>query len=129
MSDEKAKAAGPGREVRRLTRLFLFGWRFQNGHDLGLDGLAGDFNVFVTDVNVDLGADAEFAFEVNAGLDRKQDAGGDETRIARFEVVDVHAVAVAFFADRAAGAVSGLLAVTGALDHTARDILGFCAVD
>src|ERR1043166_4829548 len=91
----------------------------QDRHDLGLDRLAGYVDVFVADVNVDLGADAEFAFEVNAGLNREENARGDEARVARLEVVDVHAVAVAFFADRMAGAMGELLAVAGTLDHAA----------
>src|SRR5204863_2372856 len=91
--------------------------RLQNGNDLSLDRLAGDFDVFVADVDVDLGADAELAFLVDAGLDGKTNAGGNESRVARLEVVDVHAVAVAFFADRMAGAMGELLGETGALDH------------
>src|SRR5437762_13988030 len=71
-------------------------WGFQNWDNLGLNRLAGDFDVFVADVDVDLGADAELAFLVDAWLDGKTNAGGDETRIARLEVIDVHAVAVAF---------------------------------
>src|SRR5438067_72819 len=104
-------------------------WRFQNWDDLDLDGLAGDFDVFVADVDVDLGADAELAFLVDAWLDGKTNAGGDETRIARLEVIDVHAVAVAFLADRVAGAMGELFAVPGALDHAARDIVDFRAVN
>src|SRR5437763_519505 len=97
-------------------------WILQDRHDLCLDRLAGDFDGFVADVNVDFGTDPEFAFEINPRLDREENAGGDVTRVARFEVVDVHAVAVAFFADRMAGTMGELIAVPGALDHATRHV-------
>src|SRR5205085_2059842 len=103
--------------------------RFQDRHDLGLDRLAGDFDVFLADVNVDLGTDTEFAFKIDTRLDRKQNAGGDEARVARLEIIDVHAVAMAFFADGMAGAMGELLAVTGLLDHAAGDIVHLGAAD
>jgi len=43
--------------------------QFQDWNDRGLDGLAGDFDLFVADVDVDLGTDAEFAGQVNARFD------------------------------------------------------------
>src|ERR1041384_7878378 len=91
----------------------------QDRHDLGLDRLAGYVDVFVADVNVDLVTNAEFAFEINAGLNREENARGDEARVARLEVVDVHAVAMAFFADRVARAMGELLTVACAFDHAA----------
>jgi hypothetical protein len=64
-----------------------------------LDRLAGYLDIFVSYVNVDLGANAKFTFKVNAGLDGKTDSRCDVTRIARLEVVDVHTVSMTFFAD------------------------------
>src|ERR671928_1673311 len=100
---------------------------FQYRNDFGLDGLARDFDVFVGDVDVDLGADAEAAFEVDAGLDGEAGAWDDAARVARLEVVDVGAVAVPLFADGVAGAVRELLAVAGALNHPARHVVNFRA--
>ena len=65
----------------------------------------GDDGVVFGQVNVDLGSNAEFAFEIDAGLDRKCGARDEAARVAGLEVVDVCSVAVAFFADRMAGAV------------------------
>src|SRR5438067_13921929 len=67
-------------------------WRFQNWDDLDLGGLAGDFDVFVADVDVDLGAGVELALLVDACLDGKTSAGGDGTRVARLAVIGGQAV-------------------------------------
>src|ERR1044071_6778281 len=102
---------------------------FQYRQNLGLDGLARHFDVAVRDVDVDFGADAEAAFEVDAGLDGEACARDDAARIPRLEVVDVGAVAVAFFADGVAGAVRELLGVARAADDFARNVVHLRGAD
>src|SRR5690349_11495521 len=94
----------------------------QDRNDLGLDWLAGDFDVFAGNVNVDFRSDAELPLLVNSGLDRKTDAGSDVSRIACLKIVDVDAVAVGFFANGMARAMGELFAVSCVRDHAARDI-------
>src|SRR5262249_47987086 len=50
---------------------------FQDRDDFGLDRLAVDFDLFAVYVDVDLGADSEFAGHINAGLDGEADARRD----------------------------------------------------
>src|SRR5206468_4704692 len=95
----------------------------QDRNDFCLDGLSGDFDVFVRNVNVNFGSNAEFSFEVNAGLDGKTNSGNDRPRIARLEIVDVDAVTVGFFANRMAGAMCELFAETCTCDYTTRHII------
>ena len=86
---------------------------------------SGDDGVVFGHVNVDFGAYAELAFEVNAGLDRKGCAGDQCARVPRFEVVDIGAVSEALFADGVAGAVEELVGVTGLPDHPSGNIVDF----
>src|ERR1700732_4660087 len=95
----------------------------QNRHYCRLDWLAGDFDVFAPYVNIDLGADAELAGQINAGFDRETNAGCDAARVARLEVVDVDAVTVDFFADGMAGAMCEIFPITRSRDHSPRDII------
>src|SRR5688500_4407955 len=98
-------------------------------HDLGLDGAARHLDVTLPDVDVDLGADAELAFEVDAGLDGEGGARRDAARIPRLEVVDVRAVAVHLLADGVARAVRELLAEARALDDAPGDVVHLRAAD
>ena len=85
--------------------------------------MPGDLDLFVAYIDIDLGADAEFSFEVNAGLDGETNARSNPPRVARFEVIDVHSVAVDFFADRMPGPMCELIGITGARNDAARDII------
>src|SRR5215204_2893701 len=107
--------------MAKLSKSLLLEYR----HNFSLDGLARDLDLLVGDVDVDLGADAEAAFEVDAGLDGEAGAGDDAARVARLEVVDVGAVAVPLFADGVARAVRELFAVAGALDTAAGHVVHF----
>ena len=93
----------------------------QNRNDFRLDWLAGHFDVFVGNVNVDLRSDAELSFLVNSGLDRKTNSGSDAPGIARLEIVDINAIAVSFFADGMAGAMGELFAESCARVITPRE--------
>ena len=50
-------------------------------------------------------------------------------RESRFEIVDVDAIAVGFFANGMAGAMGELVAEPGARDYAARDIVHFSAAN
>ena len=96
---------------------------FQNRNYVSLNRLTCNLDIFLSDVDIDFGTHAEFAFQVNAGLDREGDAWDKAARVARFEVIDVDTVAVHFFTDRVSGPVGELFAVAGALDDAARDVV------
>jgi len=101
----------------------------QYRNDLRLDWLAGDFDVLVGNVNVDLRSDAELSFLVNSGLDRKTNSGSDASGIARLEIIDVDAVAMGLFANGMAGAMGELFAEPGARNYTARYIVHVSATN
>src|SRR6266513_2050740 len=111
--------------MRRLTSGLLISLSLQDRNDFCLDGLSGDFDVFVRNVDVDLRSNAELSFEVNSRLDRKTNAGNDTPRIARLEIVDVDAIAVSFFANGMAGAMRELFPETCACNYTSRHIIDF----
>ena len=94
-----------------------------------MDWLPGDFDVFIRDVNVNFGSNAKFSFEINPGLNRKTNSRNDAPRIARFEIVDVNAIAVGFFANGMAGAMRELLAKTCACNYAARYVIDFGTAD
>ena len=75
---------------------------FQYRKNLRLMG-SGDDRVVRGNVNIDLRSDPELSFQINSRLDRKRGSGYQATRIACFEIVDVGAVAMSFFADRVTG--------------------------
>src|SRR5450755_1626656 len=90
----------PDQEISETHHRLL---RFQNRHYLSLNGLTGHFDILFCDVDIDLGTDTEFTLEVNAGLDGEGNAGDEAARIAGFEVIDIDAVAVHFFANGVPG--------------------------
>ena len=55
---------------------------------------AGDLGFAFAGDHVDLAADAELAWEVEAGFDGEAGVGEDEALVVGFEVVEVGAVAV-----------------------------------
>ena len=89
----------------------------------------GDDRVVLADVDVDLGSDAEFSFEVNSRFDRKCRSRDQTTRIACFEIVDVGSIAMTFFADRVTGAMEKLIGVTRFADNGTRDIIDIGPTD
>src|SRR5207249_6197970 len=97
-------------------------WR-EDGDDGGLDGHAGDECVGLGEIDVHLAPDAEFAREIDAGLDRKARVREQTASVPGFEVVDVGAVAVNFLADRVPGAVDEPVSVSRLPDHTAAHIV------
>ena len=101
----------------------------QNRDDLRLNWLPGDFDVFIRNVNVDFGSNAKLSFEINPGLNRKTNSRNDAPRIAGFEIVDVDAVAVSFFANRMAGAMRELFPETCACNYAALHIIDFRAAN
>src|SRR5882724_943830 len=115
--------------MRRLTPGLLISLSLQDRNDFCLDGLSGDFDVFVRNVDVDFRAYAELSFEVNSRLDRKTNSGNDTPRIARFEIVDVDAITVSFFTNRMAGPMSELFAETCACNYATRDVVHFGAAN
>src|SRR6266513_4379372 len=115
--------------MRRLTSGLLISLSLQDRNDFCLDGLTGDFDVFVRNVDVDLRSHAELSFEVNSRLDRKTNSGNDTPRIARLEIVDVDAITMGFFANRMAGPMCELFAETRACNYATRDIVHFGAAN
>src|SRR5213079_1324127 len=84
---------------------------------------AGDVNLpGGVDVHVHLAAHAELR-QVNAGFDTEAGSADDAPVVARFEAVDVRAVAVHLLADVVPGAVREVLAVARVLDHGARRVV------
>jgi hypothetical protein len=70
-------------------------------------------------INVDLGSNTKPALQVNTGLDGKRRSRYQTTRIARFQIIDVRTVSVAFFADRMTGSMEELVRVACFFDNAA----------
>src|SRR5438309_12080097 len=95
----------------------------EDGDDGGLDGNAGDECIGLGEIDVHLAPDAEFAWEIDAGLDRKARVREQTASIPGLEVVDVGAVAVDFFADRVPGTVDEPVFVPRLPDHAAAHVV------
>src|SRR5439155_1977408 len=80
---------------------------------------AGDEGVGLGQVDVHFAPNAEFAGEIDAGLDREACVREQTASVPGLEVVDIGAIAVDFFADRVPGAVEEPVLVSCLPDHTA----------
>src|SRR5258707_9714063 len=75
-------------------------------------------------MDVHLGAHADLAGNVDAGLDRKPHAGNQQPLFARLEVVEMRAGAVERpGVDRVSGAVREVFSEAARIDDTARDVV------
>src|SRR4051812_26418548 len=101
---------------------------FQDGKYLRLMR-RGDDRVLFRHIDVDLRANTEFTFQINARLNGECRPWDQRTGIARFEVINICAVAVAFLADRMAGAMEELIGVAGFSYYASGDIVHFRSAD
>src|SRR5262245_14634983 len=98
-----------------------------DGTNFRLQRTAGDVHLpGLVDVDVHFTPHAKLR-QVDPRLDGEAGPGHDATVVARFEAVDVGAVAVHFLADVVAGTVREFVAVTGLVDHRSRGVIDFGA--
>src|ERR1051326_534867 len=97
------------------------------GHDCCLYRLTGYFNFIVTNIDINLGPDAEKIRLIYARLNRETGGRDNTAGIGRLKIINVRAVAVHLFANRMTCAGRKLLAVSCSPYAPARDTVNFSA--
>src|SRR5204863_453483 len=104
--------------------------RFHHRPLRGRDGqLRRHLRTRLSQIDVDLAANAEPPREVDARLDRESHAGDQRPLVRRLEVVEVRTRAVQIAIDRVAGAMDEKVAVTGGANHATRGVIEVGASD
>src|SRR5262249_42956906 len=74
-------------------------------------------------VNVDLAPNTELALQINSRFDRETGSRNQNSRVLRFQIVDIGAVAVHFGVDVVTGAMNKVIRVARLLDHISTGIV------